>query len=66
MIRIQVYIGNDVNDLECLEVVGVPVVVADAHSDVLSAAKYVTEAVGGKGAVREVCDLISYSHGRRK
>ena len=52
------YMGNDVNDYDCLEQVGTPVIVADAHHDVIPLAKYVTNAYGGKGAVREVCDLI--------
>jgi 3-deoxy-D-manno-octulosonate 8-phosphate phosphatase (KDO 8-P phosphatase) len=52
------FVGNDVNDIPCLEIVGVPMVVADAHKDVLSYAAYRTKALGGKGAVREICDLI--------
>lgn len=52
------YVGNDTNDLECLRHVGLPVVVADAHPDTLHAARYVTSAAGGRGAVREVCDLV--------
>lgn len=52
------YIGNDINDLACLKVVGFPVVVRDAHKDVLSYGKYRTKLEGGNGAVREVCDLI--------
>ena len=52
------YVGNDVNDLGCLALVGMPVVVADAHPDVIAAACYVTRAPGGRGAVREVCDHI--------
>jgi YrbI family 3-deoxy-D-manno-octulosonate 8-phosphate phosphatase len=52
------YLGNDVNDLACLELVGLPIVVADAHPDVMSAASHVTTLRGGRGAVREVCDLI--------
>lgn len=54
-----IYVGNDTNDSGCLEDVGVPVVVADAHPDVLDLARYVTINCGGKGAVREVCDLIT-------
>lgn len=53
------YVGNDVNDRTCLEAVRLPIVVADAHEDVLSLAKYRTRAPGGLGAVREVCDLIT-------
>jgi YrbI family 3-deoxy-D-manno-octulosonate 8-phosphate phosphatase len=53
------YVGNDVNDLECLQRVGLPIVVHDAHPDVLAFARYRTQRPGGHGAVREVCDLIA-------
>ena len=52
------FIGNDVNDLVCLSKVGLPIVVNDAHADVIPLAAYRTNAFGGHGAVREVCDLI--------
>ena len=52
------YVGNDINDMECLHHVGLPVAVADAHPMVFAGARYVTKASGGRGAVREVCDLI--------
>lgn len=52
------YVGNDVNDLACLRLVGVPIVVQDAHPDVWPFAVYRTQALGGHGAVREVCDLL--------
>lgn len=52
------FVGNDINDLPCLESVGLPIVVADAHPDVVSRALYQTKAAGGHGAVREVCDLF--------
>jgi len=52
------FVGNDINDLACLEAVGLPIVVQDAHHDVLAAAAYRTTARGGRGAVREVCDAI--------
>jgi YrbI family 3-deoxy-D-manno-octulosonate 8-phosphate phosphatase len=52
------FVGNDVNDLECLGAVGLSIVVQDAHPAVLSTAQYRTTARGGRGAVREVCDLI--------
>lgn len=57
------YVGNDVNDLDCLRAVGLPVVVADAHPDVVGAARLVTRAAGGRGAVREVCDLLVAARG---
>jgi 3-deoxy-D-manno-octulosonate 8-phosphate phosphatase (KDO 8-P phosphatase) len=52
------FVGNDINDLDCLRAVGLPVVVQDAHPDVLDAAMHRTTAPGGRGAVREVCDAI--------
>ena len=52
------YVGNDVNDEPCLSCVGLPIVVQDAHADVLSYALYRTKTPGGHGAVREVCDLF--------
>ena len=53
-----VYVGNDVNDLDCMYWVGVPIAVADAVPEVRKAARLVTARLGGRGAVREVCDLI--------
>jgi len=53
-----VYVGNDVNDLECLQQVGCGMVVADAHPDVRPFAKMVLSRPGGEGAVREACDLV--------
>ena len=52
------FVGNDINDLACLECVALPIVVQDAHRDVLAAARYQTRLPGGHGAVREVCDLF--------
>lgn len=58
------FLGNDVNDRSCLEIVGLPMVVQDAHSDVISLALYQTKAKGGEGAVREVCDLFERVFGK--
>jgi len=52
------YLGNDINDLGCLEAVGLPLVVRDAYPEAVAAALYQTEKPGGFGAVREVCDWI--------
>ena len=52
------YVGNDINDIECLEIVGLPVCVADAWPPVKEFSKIVTKAKGGYGAVREFCDFI--------
>lgn len=56
------YVGNDINDLGCLQCVGFPVAVADAHPDILASGVYRTRARGGYGAVREVCDLLERAH----
>lgn len=52
------YLGNDVNDLSAMGWCGTPLAVADARPEVRRAARYVTSACGGRGAVREVCDLL--------
>lgn len=53
-----VYMGNDVNDLECMKLAGCAVVPADAHPSILPAAHIVLQRNGGEGAVRQLCDLI--------
>ena len=52
------YVGNDINDVDCLEMVGLPVVVSDATGETKAVAKYITQRPGGLGVVREVCDWI--------
>lgn len=52
------FMGNDLNDLECINKAGTGVAVADAHPKILEAADYVTAARGGRGAFREICELI--------
>ncbi|GAA4796615.1 acylneuraminate cytidylyltransferase [Streptomyces sanyensis] len=52
------YAGNDVNDLPCFAVAGWPVAVASAHGAVRAAARAVTAAPGGEGAVREIAGWL--------
>ena len=52
------FVGNDINDLPALQFVGLPIVVQDAHPDVIPLARYQTKHPGGRGAVREICDLF--------
>jgi YrbI family 3-deoxy-D-manno-octulosonate 8-phosphate phosphatase len=52
------YLGNDVNDLACLDLVGWPLAVPDAHPRVLAAARIVLGSPGGHGAVREAAERI--------
>jgi 3-deoxy-D-manno-octulosonate 8-phosphate phosphatase (KDO 8-P phosphatase) len=51
-------IGDDAPDLPILQLSRLAVAVADAHPSVKSQAHFITQASGGQGAVREVCDLI--------
>ncbi len=52
------YIGDDLNDLEIMNTVSLPLTVADATTEVQTQAVYVTKKLGGQGAVREICDLV--------
>jgi N-acylneuraminate cytidylyltransferase len=54
-----VYLGNDLNDVDCLRMVGCGVAVADAHPDVRRTADLRLSCGGGHGAVRELCDLLA-------
>lgn len=58
------YLGNDVNDLPCLKLVGLPAAVADAYPEILPHCRLVTQKPGGHGAVREFCDLLLAAQGR--
>ena len=53
-----VYVGNDLNDLPCFEVAGWAAAVPDAYPEVLRAADFVLTHPGGRGAVREICEMI--------
>ena len=52
------YVGNDVNDLACMQWVGIPIAVADSDARILQSAHFVTQQRGGYGAVREIADWI--------
>jgi len=52
------YMGNDVNDLECMTYAGIGVAVADSDPKVLVIADYITRKNGGRGAIREFIDIV--------
>ena len=52
------YMGNDINDLECMGYVSVAIAPADAHQSALAAAHIVTNKPGGRGAIREIADNV--------
>ena len=53
-----VFVGNDTADVDCMMYVGGSVCPADAHPVARAAAQIVLRACGGRGAVRELCDLL--------
>jgi len=55
-------VGDDVPDLACMQSAGLAIAVADAHPDLDAVADWHTHLGGGKGAVREVCDLLLSAH----
>jgi 3-deoxy-D-manno-octulosonate 8-phosphate phosphatase (KDO 8-P phosphatase) len=57
-------VGDDLPDLPLLRACGLAVAVADACAEARAAAHYVTLAPGGRGAVREVVELILRAQGR--
>jgi len=52
------YVGNDINDIECMKNVGLSIAVMNAVDEVKEIAKVITWKRGGDGAVREVCERI--------
>ncbi|HCP00469.1 MAG TPA: haloacid dehalogenase [Rhodospirillaceae bacterium] len=52
------FVGNDINDLPAIDVVGYPIAVADAHPQVIDAAKHVLSRKGGQGVAREVMEAV--------
>jgi 3-deoxy-D-manno-octulosonate 8-phosphate phosphatase (KDO 8-P phosphatase) len=58
------FIGDDLIDIPILKRVGFAVAVPNAVEEVKGVAHYITSKVGGRGAVREICDLILKSQGK--
>lgn len=58
------YVGDDLIDWPVMEKIGLSIAVADAHPLLLPRADYVTTIAGGRGAVREVCDLLLLAQGK--
>jgi N-acylneuraminate cytidylyltransferase len=52
------YLGNDINDLEAMLLVGLPVAVVDAHPKIRALARLQLTRAGGEGAVREFCERL--------
>jgi 3-deoxy-D-manno-octulosonate 8-phosphate phosphatase (KDO 8-P phosphatase) len=58
------YMGDDLTDVVILRRVGLAIATANARKEVKRAAHYVTQAAGGRGAVREVAELLLKAQNR--
>ena len=58
-----IYMGDDIPDLECMRLVGVPVSPADAAMEVVEASRYISEFNGGHGAVRDIVEQVMRAKG---
>ena len=58
-----IYMGDDIPDLECMRMVGIPVCPADAAMEVIEASRYVSEYNGGHGAVRDIVEQVMRAKG---
>jgi 3-deoxy-D-manno-octulosonate 8-phosphate phosphatase (KDO 8-P phosphatase) len=59
------YVGDDLVDVPVMQRCGLAVAVPDAPAPVRRLAQYVTRARGGRGAVREICEIILHAQGTR-
>ena len=60
------YIGDDWNDLPAFEAAGVRIAPANACAEIRARADIVTQAAGGQGAVREVCEMLLEASGKKE
>ncbi|AKH68863.1 3-deoxy-D-manno-octulosonate 8-phosphate phosphatase, YrbI family [Spongiibacter sp. IMCC21906] len=58
------YVGDDLPDLSAIIKAGLGITVANGHSFVARHADWQTDAAGGSGAVREICELILKAQGK--
>ena len=53
-----IYIGNDINDLEVMKIVGYPLAPADAYHSIKMIASQILHSKGGEGVVRELAEMF--------
>ncbi|MEO0586199.1 MAG: HAD hydrolase family protein [Planctomycetota bacterium] len=58
------YLGDDILDLNAMQVVGYPMAVADASAETRAAAAYVTQLPGGRGAIRDAVEHVLKAQGK--
>lgn len=57
------FVGDDIIDVPAMQIAALSFAVADAHPWVISHSDHTTTALGGRGAVREICELIMDAKG---
>jgi 3-deoxy-D-manno-octulosonate 8-phosphate phosphatase (KDO 8-P phosphatase) len=58
------YVGDDVIDLPVMSKVGLPIAVQDAHWFVVKHSDWISQQCGGRGAVREICEMLLEAQGK--
>lgn len=58
------FVGDDLIDLPAMSIAGLSIAVANAAPEVKSRADWTTAAGGGRGGVREICDLVLEASGK--
>jgi len=58
------YMGDDITDIPLLKRIGLAISVPNAMDDVKKISHYTTKKMGGRGAVREVCELLIKAQGK--
>jgi 3-deoxy-D-manno-octulosonate 8-phosphate phosphatase (KDO 8-P phosphatase) len=53
------YVGNDINDLEVMKLVGATFCPADAHESIKEISQYILKSKGGEGVSREILDILN-------
>jgi len=59
------FLGNDINDLEVMEIVGISLCPKDAHTKIKKIAKIILKTKGGEGVIRELLELILNNFGNQ-
>ena len=58
------FVGDDLVDLQAMSLAGLAIAVANARPQVLEQADWVSAYAGGRGAVREICEMILQAQGK--
>ena len=58
------YVGNDINDLEVMKLVGKTFCPADAHLSIKEISQYILESKGGDGVSREIYDKLTQTQSK--